>query len=68
MCLGSNAITSNHNKLLVNGFVRRESELEVSADVVSIICMFCNDELLHCLRVSKEKKEHFVIPLSRVLE
>ena len=54
MCLNCGTTTSGKNELLVNGFIRRENKDEISTDVVGIICMFCDDELLHCLRIGKE--------------
>lgn len=62
---GSNS--DDINELLVYGFMR-SCNYQISTDVISVICVYCNDELLHCFRLSKGSNEHFVISVTDAVQ
>ena len=56
------------NEILVNGLVRKcKFSKGISSDVIGIICMYCNDEFLHCIRSRNRYHDHFVISVFDVL-
>ena len=54
-------------ELLISGFIRKY-KLEISKDVVDIICMFSDAALLHCIRIGRDVDYHLVIPLQQAFK
>ena len=60
-------LSNDKNELLIAGFVRQYKD-EISKDVIGIVCTFCNDALIHCIRVGENVNEHFVMPVQELLK
>ena len=57
--------SNDMNEVLVSGYFRRY-RYEILTDVLGIICMFYDDELLHCMRIGEDVNQHFVMPIQRL--